>query len=160
MFRLVFALVLAWIAVAGSPYPAAAAQTLTVRVADTGPQVNHLASYVPDVPIDVTVEAPGARTVALAGLGPDGSNVRFPLAQVRGVFAGTATFAVAGTWSLAVATTADGPEILGESFPIVVAPGPSSLQIGGLIALALVSIGGGVGLIAAARQSAGTRVPA
>jgi hypothetical protein len=161
MFRAVSGLVVALLTFLVFASSAEAAQALSVEVGDTGPQVSHLVAYVPGAPIEVRVKAPGARSAALVGLGPDGSNVRFPLDRAAdGTFTGNAALGAPGTWSLAVATTSDGPEILGESFPVVVAPGPSKLEIAALIAMAVVSIGGGVGLIAAGRSGAAARASA
>jgi hypothetical protein len=158
MFRAALGLVLAFLTTSATAGAAGAAQPLAVAVGDAGQQVRSQPRYTPAAPIDVRVEAPRARAAALIGVAPDGANVRVPLTRASaGVFTGSATLPEPGTWSLAVATTADDVEVTGTTFTVTVEPGPSGLEIGGLIALALASIGGGVGLIATRRNTAAPR---
>ncbi|MBV8750964.1 MAG: hypothetical protein JO103_14755 [Candidatus Eremiobacteraeota bacterium] len=137
---------------------AAAAQALAVDVLDSGPRVEHQAKYAQAGLIDVRVTARNARSAVLLGVAPDGTNLRIPLARIGGdVFAGSAQFASIGTWSLAIATsTATGQETT-PSFPIVVDAGPSTGDVALMVALAIVSVCGGIGLIAVGRTAATAR---
>jgi hypothetical protein len=156
MLRTIFALLLGSVLLgtATAAY-AASAQSLVVDVRDRDPQLSRLSHYSASAPVELRVIAPGASSVALVGASPAGTTVRVPLAAARdGSFTGTTTLAVPGTWLLAISTTYKGPEIVGDSFSVVVEQGASARDAAVLAVLAVLSIGGGIGLIVAGRGSA------
>lgn len=141
---------------AGSRAWAGSAQTLGIDVSAAQPRVEQLDRYTSGQPIDVRVMAGAARGAALVGVAPNGADLRVPLARCGdGAYAGTFTPGTPGTWSLAVSIDAAGSANASSSFPIVVAePGASEATAAVMIALAIASIGGGIGLIGIGRRNA------
>jgi len=151
MFRFVAPMLLA---LTLAPTAALAAQPLGIDLYTTAPRVDKLDRYVAGEEVSVRVAAPPASRVTIVGVGPDGSNLRLPLVQgPDGAYSGTLMMPVAGTWSLAANTTIGGEDVSTESFPVVVAEPESTLPALVMAALALASIGGGIGLIAVRRHA-------
>lgn len=155
MFRFAAPLLLASIlASILAPVAASAAQALTIDLRGATPRIDKLDRYDTGSALALRVMAPRASQVTIAGIGPDGSNIRVPLAAAAGgAYAGTMTLPVAGTWSFAADMTVDGEDASTESFPIVAAEPESRLPAAIMAALALASVAGGVGLIAVARRT-------
>ena len=151
MFRLVAAALLALLV---SPAAASAAQPLTIDLRAAAPRIDKLDRYVTGEVLAISVLAPRASAVTLAGVGPDGSNLRVPLAAgPAGMFAGTVTLPIAGAWSLAAATTIDRENISTESFPLLAVEPESRLPATIMAVLAFASVAGGIGLIVVARRN-------
>jgi hypothetical protein len=138
-----------------APVAALAAQPLTIDLRAAMPRIDKLDRYDTGTALALRVMAPAASQVTIVGVGPDGSNLRVPLAAgAGGIYAGTVTLPVAGTWSFAADTTVDSEDVSTESFPVLAAEPESRLPAAIMAALALVSVAGGVGLIATARRTA------
>lgn len=136
----------------------ASGQALTIEVTPGGSRVHALDSYLATSPVAVRVLARHAGVVALDAVGPDGRDVTIPLAREGAeTFSGTAGLDQAGTWSLAVETTADGVTTTSPAFTVSVRSGPSGLDLAVIVVLAVASFGGGIGLIAAGRRSSDRR---
>ena len=153
MFRLAALLLLA---LAALPCVALAAgtQALTIDLRGGTPRIDKLERYETGTPLTVTVTAPSAESAMLAGVGPDGSNLRAPLARgADGAFTATVTLATPGTWSLATSTSANGETVSTESFALTVSDAPSPVGAAVMAALSFVSIAGGIGLIAVKRRT-------
>jgi hypothetical protein len=156
MSRIVSAVLLALVAWAGSAGVAAAAQPLTIDERTDQLRVDHLDRYTNDEPLAVRVQAQPAQSVTLLGLAPDGGSLRVPLArQADGSFTGDVSLAKPGTWTLAVDAAANGVQSTSQSFVVIVADARATKEsFFTMLGLALVSIGGGLGLIAVGRKNA------
>ncbi len=153
----IFLLALAGMAAVAVPSGrASAAQLLVVNVTGDGSQVRNLATYDTATPIDMRVIAPAARAAAVLAVDPLGGNQRFALARgADGTWTGPVTLATAGTWTLAIATV--GPQgHAATTHAFVVRAERVALQASPemLIALACISVFGGLGLIGAGRRAA------
>lgn len=140
----------------GARAATAAAETLGIDLTAPQPQVDRLGRYEQGRPIDVRVTTRSSGGVALVGVSPSGVNLRLPLVRDRGdSYGGTFTPGTPGTWSLAVASDAAGTANATSTFPLVVTePGASDAATAAMFALALASIGGGIGLITVGRKNA------
>ena len=100
--------------------------------------------------------APQASAASLIGVGPNGSNLRLPLARdANGSFAGELRLPAAGMWSLAVVTAFGEDVSTTQSFAVDVADGATLFgRASLLLILAAGSIAGGIGLLALARRRA------
>ena len=156
MSRIVWAVFLALVAWAGGAGTAAAAQPLTVDERTDQLRVDHLDRYTNGEPLTVRVQVQPAQSVTLVGLAPDGGNLRVPLArEADGSFARDVTLTTPGMWTLAVIAADNGVQSTSTSFVVTVTDAGATTQSAlAMIALALASIGGGVGLIAVGRKNA------
>jgi hypothetical protein len=156
MSRIVSAVLLALVAWAGSAGMAAAAQPLTVDERTDQLRVDHLDRYTNGEPVAVRVQVQPAQSVTLVGLAPDGASLRVPLArEADGSFAGNVALSTPGTWTLAVVAAENGVQSTSTSFVVTVTDAGATKESAlTMIALALASIGGGVGLIAVGRKNA------
>lgn len=134
---------------------AAGAQPLTISVSGDGAQATRLASYVPDVPIAVTVTKTGSTRIdsmAIAASGPDGQVTNLPLARAAdGTFTGWLALRTQGIWRLLLTSRAGASST--ETTPIALdvrPPQPSDAGLIGLLvggAMFLVVGGGGFVLL-------------
>ena len=155
MLRTVTALVLALVATVAVASAAAVVsarhagdQALSVTMTSQGARIERLDGYTAARPIALRVAAPRAQGVTLVGTAPDGGNLRVPLARAAdGSFGAEVGLAMPGIWSLAIASHAGPDEATSESFAISVVEGVSQRALGVVLALALLLLGGGVGLI-------------
>jgi hypothetical protein len=156
MSRIVSAALSALAAVILTAGIAAAAQPLTIDDRTDQLRVDHLDRYTNGEPVAVRVQAQPAQGVALLLLAPDGTSTRVPLAlDADGSFSGTVTLAAPGTWTLAIAVNANGVQTTSQSFVAIVTDARATYEsVLTMLGLALVSIGGGIGLIAVGRKSA------
>ena len=156
MSRLVSTVLLALAVWAGSSVAAAAAQPLSIDNRTDQLRIDHLDAYSNGEPVTVRVQAQPAQAVTLIGLSPAGTDLRVPLVrEPDGSFTGVATLSAPGSWTLAISTTANGVQTLSQSFVVTVADSAATTSsVLTMLGLALVSIGGGVGLIAVGRKNA------
>lgn len=155
MLRTVTALVLALVATVAVASAAvvvsarhAGDQTLTVTMTPQGSRVERREGYTAARPIVLRVDAPRAQGVTLLGTAPDGGSLRVPLARAAdGSFGGEVGLAMPGIWSLAIASQAGSDEAASGAFAISVVEGVSQRALGVVLGLALLFLGGGVGLI-------------
>jgi hypothetical protein len=149
MFRIIAGVLLALLATAGAAVAFAPAQHLRVDLRPATPVVERQTAYTSSQPIELRVRAPQAQTASLVGVGPDGSNLRFPLERrADGSFKGAVRLPMPGAWSLAVATVAGAETSTTDSFAVDVADGTVLLgQAWMLLGLAALSIVGGLALL-------------
>ncbi|MEA2666570.1 MAG: hypothetical protein QOI11_3514 [Candidatus Eremiobacteraeota bacterium] len=123
-------------------------QTLAVAMTAQGSQVERRDGYTAARPIVLHVDAPRAQGVTLIGIAPDGGNLRVPLARAAdGSFGGEIALAMPGIWSLAIASHTGAAEAASEPFAISVVEGVSQRALTVVLALALLLLAGGLGLI-------------
>jgi hypothetical protein len=156
MFRIVAGVLLALLATAAAALALAPAQRLAIDLSATTPQVQRQAAYTTAQAIRLHVWAPQASAASLIGVGPNGSNLRLPLARdANGSFAGELRLPAAGMWSLAVVTAFGEDVSTTQSFAVDVADGATLFgRASLLLILAAGSIAGGIGLLALARRRA------
>lgn len=144
---------------AGARAWAAPAQTLRIDLTAAQPQVDRFNRYIQGQPVDVRVVSRSRRGVALIGVSPTGANLRVPLARAGdGTYGGSFTPGTPGMWSLAVVSETAAANA-SPSFPVVVAePGASDATAAAMIALAIASIGGGIGLITVGHRSSTAQI--
>jgi hypothetical protein len=154
MLRFLASLLLVTAACAGVA-SASGTQSLGIDARGATSQIDKLEHYVVSEPVMIHVTAPGARYVALIGVGPDGKSIRVALGSTgQGAFTGAMALPTRGTWSFAAEIGRSQGHDMTESFPLVVADRESNAGAALMAALALASIGGGVGLIGIARKHA------
>lgn len=149
-------MLLALLATAGAAVAFAPTQHLRVDLRPATPLVERQAAYTTSQPIELRVRAPQAQAASLVGVGPDGSNLRFPLERrADGSFNGSVRLPMPGAWSLAVATVAGAETNTTESFAVDVADGTALFgQAWILLGLAAISIIGGLALLMRRRPQA------
>jgi hypothetical protein len=155
MFRFVAPMLLA---LTLAPAAALAAQPLGIDLQTATPRVDKLDRYVAGEEVSVRVAAPPGSRVTIVGTGPDGSHLQLALAaSPDGAYLGSLTLPVAGTWSFAADTLIGGEDLSTESFPVVVAEPESNVPALVMAALAVASLGGGIGLIVVRRRAVAQR---
>lgn len=155
MRRLFAALIL--VVACGAAPALASDQTIVVTPGPNGQIVRTVGRYVAG-PIHVSVLAPRASAAQVAGSDADGANVQVPLARTARGWEGDVRLD-AGTWHLTTFVTEAGTTTQGAPFPLNVG-GTDTTPVATLFgALAVLSIGGGIGLIAAGRRVSDSAVP-
>jgi hypothetical protein len=158
MLRIVAGVLLALLLTAGTALALAPIQRLAVDLSGGSPQVERQAAYADSQAIQLRVHAPQATEATLIGVGPDGSNLRFPLVRGAGdTFTQQLRLPLAGSWSLAVATVVGEDVRTTQSFAVDVADSGALFgQASVFLVLAVISILGGVSLLLFARPRVAT----
>jgi hypothetical protein len=153
MVRIVAGVLLALLVTAGAAFAFVPSQRLGVDLRGGTPLVERQAAYADSQSIQLLVHAPQASAATLVGVGPDGTNLRYPLARGAGdTFSNRLQLPAAGLWSLAVATVVGQDVRTTQSFGIDVADGNALLGEASIfLSLAVASIAAGVGLLLIAK---------
>lgn len=160
MFRSLALFFLVLLATVGS---AAAAdeqqqQLLGITVRGESQKIDRLDHYNAAQPVTIRVVAPEAARVVVAGAKPDGTPMRVALQRgADGTYTGTLDVPTPGTWILAAHTTIGGIETTTGKISMQVKPPPTHDDPTLMLVAALVSIGGGLGLIVIGRTTAAAR---
>jgi hypothetical protein len=147
--------------VAPAPSRAASEQALSVVVSGAGSQVRNLSTYDTAAPVAVRVVAPLAHDAVVLATDPLGGNARTELQRdADGSWIGRLALSTAGTWTLAVATTGPHGNVnTTPSFSVAAREMPRQISPAILLALACLSICGGVGMIRVGRRAAASTAP-